>query len=295
MNLSESNVKKLQHIIEEHQFGHATEYLMEHVRQGIRLSKQKLADYSQVCTSRIGGDPDLPSELEWPEDSEGRPMTFLAQLKLEDIAPHDLFQLMPVRGMLYFFIGLDEPAYNIEHRVFFLHDHEIMETRRRISPEITSLEEKFTGYHIEARSSIELPNYAYVDYDQVEDEHHDFDAYEDLCFDLNGSTKNDLAVMFGYPATQHGDCEYEAALMLVTGKEYSYSPDEALDHIKTHLGNNSEQAEQEVQNTLLLLAIDSDDDVGFCWWDAGELQFFIRKEDLLAGNFSKTYCSLYSS
>ncbi|WP_231929067.1 DUF1963 domain-containing protein [Brevibacillus sp. SKDU10] len=38
-----------------------------------------------------------------------------------------------------------------------------------------------------------------------------------------------------------------------------------------------------------------DQEVGFCWWDAGELQFYIRKEDLLAGNFAHTYCSLYSS
>ncbi|MGG4049493.1 GNAT family N-acetyltransferase [Paenibacillus favisporus] len=99
----------------------------------------------------------------------------------------------------------------------------------------------------------------------------------------------------GYPETQHGDCEYEAALKLLTGEKYNYSEAEALKQITRHLNGDSDRAQQEIRDTLLLLALDSDDDVGFCWWDAGELQFFIRKEDLLAGNFDRTYCSLYSS
>ncbi|SMF84165.1 Uncharacterized protein YwqG [Paenibacillus uliginis N3/975] len=295
MELNEQNKKKLQHIISEHQFGHAVEYLMEHTRQGIRLSKQGLADYGKACTSRIGGDPDLPPHVEWPQDSEGKAMTFLAQLQLGDLAQYDDSSLLPVSGMLYFFIGVDEPAYNIEHRVLFLQEDQIVEARRRPSPELTTLEEEYTGYHIEARASLEPPNYAYVDDEQVEDDEHDFEAYEELCFQLYGMDSDDLAVMFGYPATQHGDCEYEAALMMLTGKEYTYSPEEAIQQITAHFGGSSERAEQEIRDTLLLLAIDSDDEVGFCWWDAGELQFYIRKEDLLAGNFAHTYCSLYSS
>ncbi|ETT74182.1 hypothetical protein C174_19446 [Bacillus mycoides FSL H7-687] len=30
----------------------------------------------------------------------------------------------------------------------------------------------------------------------------------------------------------------------------------------------------------MLLELETDDDVGFCWWDAGVLHFFIRKDDL---------------
>ncbi|WP_240644337.1 DUF1963 domain-containing protein [Paenibacillus paeoniae] len=67
-----------------------------------------------------------------------------------------------------------------------------------------------------------------------------------------------------------------------------------MKRITAHLHGDAVKAEQEVGDTLLL-ALDSVQDVGFCWWDAGELQFYIRKEDLLAGNFAPTYCSLYSS
>ena len=47
-------------------------------------------------------------------------MTFLAQLQLKDVAAQDATRSLPTSGMLYFFVGVDEPAYNIEHRVLYL-------------------------------------------------------------------------------------------------------------------------------------------------------------------------------
>ncbi|KGR74966.1 YwqG family protein [Ureibacillus sinduriensis] len=293
--LSEEHKNKLERIVHEYQFEHAMEYLIASVRQGIRLSKKEIETYTEIGPSRVGGDPDLPAMVEWPVDSEGTPMTFLAQLRLQDLVPHDVAKLLPAKGILYFFVGVDEPAYGIEHKVIYLSEEELLEAKRYRSPEVTALEEEFTGYRVSAKSTMEPPSYGYVDYEMVEDDDHDYEQYEELCFELNDGNSSDLAVMFGYPSTQHGDCEYEAALHLLTGKPYNYSADAALEQITDHFKGDSNRARQEVQDTLLLLAVDSDDDVGFCWWDAGELQFYIRKEDLLAGNFLNTYCSLYSS
>lgn len=293
--LSSNNHNKLERIVRENQFEHAVDYLKESVRQGIRLSKKKIETYNEIGSSRIGGDPDLPASVEWPVDSGGTPMTFLAQLRLSELTHQDEEALLPVKGILYFFVGVDEPAYGIEHKVIYLPEDKLQEAKRLRSPEVTALEGEFTGYRVSARSTMEPPNYGYVDYEMVEDDEHDYKQYEKLCFELNDGNSNDLAVMFGYPSTQHGDCEYEAALHLLTGKQYNYSTDSALEQITDHFKGDSDRAKQEVEDTLLLLALDSDQEVGFCWWDAGELQFYIRKEDLLAGNFANTYCSLYSS
>lgn len=293
--LSVNNEMKLRNIVQEHGFEHALDYLKKTVRQGIRLSKQQPEDYAGAGNSRIGGDPDLPADMEWPLDQDGMPMTFLAQLRLSEIAVHDESSLLPKDGLLVFFVGIDEPAYHIEHRILYLAEDQLQAANHRQSPENTSLEDEFTGYQITARASIEPPNYGYTDSEQLEDDEHDYDQYEELTFDLTEYSSSDLAVMFGYPSTQHGDCEYEAALALLTGEKYNYSMSDALSRIKKHLNGDQAAAEQEVGDTLLLLALDSDRDVGFCWWDAGELQFYIRKEDLIAGNFTRTYCSLYSS
>ncbi|MFC7677447.1 YwqG family protein [Paenibacillus sp. GCM10028914] len=293
--LSKNNLNQLERIVHEYQFEHALEYFKETIRQGIRLSKKEIETYNEIGFSRVGGDPDLPAMVDWPVNSDGTPMTFLAQLRLNELVPYDVSTLLPAKGMLYFFIGIDEPAYGIEHKVIYLTEDKLQEARRCASPEVTALEDVFTGYRVNARSTMEPPNYGYVDYDIVEDDEHDYEQYEELCFELNDENSSDLAVMFGYPSTQHGDCEYEAALHLLTGQKYNYSMDSALEQIADYFKGDSDRAKQEVQDTLLLLALDSDQDVGFCWWDAGELQFYIRKEDLLAGNFANTYCSLYSS
>jgi len=293
--LNNNNRNKLERVIHEYQFEHAMDYLKESVRQGIRLSKKEIETYNEICSSRIGGDPDLPANVEWPLNSDGTSMTFLAQLRLSELAPHDVAALLPVKGILYFFVGVDEPAYGIEHKVIYLSEDKLEEVKRYPSPAVTAIEGDFTGYRVSAKSTMELPNYGYVDYDIVEDDEHDYDQYEELCFELNEDNSSNLAAMFGYPSTQHGDCEYEAALHLLTGKKYDYSMDSALKKVTDHFKGDSVRAKQEVQDILVLLAIDSDQDVGFCWWDAGELQFYIRKEDLLTGNFTNTYCSLYSS
>ncbi|MEK5059153.1 MULTISPECIES: YwqG family protein [unclassified Paenibacillus] len=295
MSLQQGARQKLEHLIKEYDFTHAAEYVIEHTRQGVRLKKSKKEDYTHPCVSRVGGDPDLPSSIVWPQASSGTPMTFLAQLNLDEIHKYDESSLLPSSGMLYFFVGIDEPAFNIEHQVLFVQRDELDGAARRKSPNITTLEGKFTGYQLEARSSLEPPNYAYVDYDVIEDEEHDYEEYEDLSFAIRDRLREDVVQIFGYPEGQHDDAEYEAALMLLTGEQYKYSTEEALKRISEKLAGGETAAMQEIQDTLMLLEIDSDDDIGFLWWDAGVLQFFIRKEDLLAGRFDRTYCSLYSS
>ena len=65
--------------------------------------------------SKWWGEPDLPEELEWPEitvtDEDGEtyndPLTFVCQIRCEDIAELDSQGLLPHKGMLYFFAALD--------------------------------------------------------------------------------------------------------------------------------------------------------------------------------------------
>ncbi|MEK3785266.1 YwqG family protein [Paenibacillus sp. FSL K6-1230] len=296
MSLSEEKQQQLDQLLDEHSFTHARSYLQEQTRAGIRFIKAGAADYGRVCSSRIGGEPDLPEEWAWPltKDDVPVPMTFLAQLNLAELQDVDATGQLPAKGMLYFFVGVDEPAYNIEHRVLYAKEEELPTARRRSTPEETALEEEFNGYQLAARPSLEAPNYAYVDYDVIEDEEHEYEDYEDLLLSMNGE-EDDVAVMFGYPTGQHDDDFHEAALTILTGKNYEYSKDKALKAIAGHFDGDETRAQQEIDNTLMLLEIETDSEIGFCWWDAGVLHFFIRKEDLLAGNFERTYCALYSS
>ena len=64
--------------------------------------------------SKWWGFPDLPEELDWPSvpvnddgDEYDDPLTFICQIRCEELAPLDPEGLLPHTGMLWFFASLD--------------------------------------------------------------------------------------------------------------------------------------------------------------------------------------------
>ena len=53
-------------------------------------------------TSKIGGTPDLPPGIPWPT-CQNLPQSFVGQIHLAGIDPHDTNTLLPHTGMLWFF------------------------------------------------------------------------------------------------------------------------------------------------------------------------------------------------
>lgn len=76
------------------------------VRHGLRLEivpKDRAA--TRLGASRLGGSPDLPPGLSWPNDASGQPLGFLGQLDLAEIARIDRRDELPERGLLSMFVG----------------------------------------------------------------------------------------------------------------------------------------------------------------------------------------------
>lgn len=73
------------------------------------------ADSPLTGQSKWWGEPDMPETLDWPSvevtDEDGErfddPLTFICQIRCEDICPMDSDNLLPHEGMLYFFAALD--------------------------------------------------------------------------------------------------------------------------------------------------------------------------------------------
>ena len=53
------------------------------------------------------GFPDLPESFEWPCNNDGDLLTFICQIRLEDVAELDVDNILPHKGMLWFFADLD--------------------------------------------------------------------------------------------------------------------------------------------------------------------------------------------
>ena len=53
------------------------------------------------------GFPDLPLGIEWPSRNDGELLTFICQIRLEDVAQLDTDNQLPHHGMLWFFADLE--------------------------------------------------------------------------------------------------------------------------------------------------------------------------------------------
>ena len=60
--------------------------------------------------SRLGGLPDLPSGVSWPE-WQGLPQSFIAQINLAEVQAYDSEKLLPPQGMLWFFYDAKQETY----------------------------------------------------------------------------------------------------------------------------------------------------------------------------------------
>jgi uncharacterized protein YwqG len=287
-------LKELEELIKKYELEEVKDYIYENIKNIIYLNLTEKDNYKFKGVSRVGGYPDVPENFQWPKNAEGKLLTFIAQLNLKEISFCDENALLPKKGMIYFFMGIDEPAYDIEHKVIYIEENEKLNLMKPEKPTVLEEEHEqtFTPYKVNGRNSIEIPNYAYVDYDILEDSDAFFSLEEDIRFENTGD--NCVGKVYGYPERQHDDAELEAALKIIAKHQYNYRESEKEILIKA-LGGNKEKAEQEIHDMVMLLEIDSNDKIGFSWWDSGVIHFFIRKEDLKNKNFDNTYLSLYSS
>ena len=287
-------IKEIDELLEEYELTDIKDYIYKNIKNSIYLSLTTEDDYKVQGVSRAGGYPDMPENFEWPSTTDDEPMTFIAQLNLKEISSYDENGLLPKGGMLYFFMGIDEPAYDIEHKVIYIEDDKNLIFTKPDKPTVLEedYEEVFVPYKIESKQCVEIPNYAYMDYDIVEDSDEYFSLEESIRFENEG--KNYVGKVYGYPEGQHDDSELEAALKIVANHKYSYS-NKDKEKLIAALNGDEGKANGEINDIVMLLEIDSNSKIGFSWWDCGVIHFFIRKEDLKNGNFDKTYLSLYSS
>lgn len=268
------------------------EYIYQNIKNSIKITTLEEEDYSEVGSTRIAGYPDVPDGFIWPKTKDGEFMTFIAQLNMIEISKYDVENILPKQGILYFFIGRDEPAYDIEHKVIYIEHNEnikLMEIE-----ETTILEDdykcEFKPFKASANSSLDIPNYAYMDYDIIDNS----DSYFDMQEQIKGRDNNYIGCISGYPEGQHDDVELEAALKIILNENYNYSLREK-DKLIKYFNGDMDKTDEEINNIYMLLEINSDSKVGFQWWDCGYIHFFIRKEDLINKDFNRTYLSLYSS
>ncbi len=180
----------------------------------------------KVGVTKLGGHPDLDDKTEWPR-FKGEPLAFVAQIRLEEMAPHLPKGLVPSAGLLSFFVGNDPTSeragYLEQARVLFIGPKAKL-TRREVPEDFT--DQIFQACQIKPIATLSLPSPSnqHVTKTMKRDEveryaedfadtpalpqflgyrDHGYDAEEpataELLLQLTGDSQSDM---------QFGDCDY---------------------------------------------------------------------------------------
>lgn len=255
--------------------------VLEEARQQARPALH-LEHTQEDRSSWIGGDPRVPPDFKWPS-WQGRPMTFLAQMDLSEVAAALREPWFPTHGQLYFFhasgdpeLG-DEPTERGSWRVIYSR----AERSTLTAPNSGSRDMRvFPRTNVTFRRIESLPSEERVmnGREPTNEEFETLLAAQDAPF--KGHPRHQ---MFGYPVPEQNDnMELESELAL-RGLTYA---DEG--------SNEYRDATREAAQWHLLLQLDTDDDLQMMWEDGGLLFFWIKQTDAAQGNFDRVWMVLQS-
>lgn len=260
-------------------------------------------DDLQIGISRIGGSPDLPSDVVWPE-RQGVPLSFIAQLRLPDVVPYDVEGALPTSGLLYFFFEAEQlgfmfdPSDRDKWRVLY-HSADDGQLHRVAAPSRLAPSGRFTPCALQFSIEITLPpfesqffeklgltwNTLYAPGQAREETSREGERYFELMRQLGELYGGDSVIhrILGHPDPIQGDMQQECQLAshgafrrVAAGREDPQAASLA----------------RGVANWRLLLQIDSDESARMMWGDVGRIYYWIEREALASRNFANAWLVL---
>ena len=263
-------------------------------RNAVRFKLQK-GDEAQipVGASKMGGLPDLPQGVDWFVNEKTKtPLSFICQVNFAESKEFDLENELPDSGVLYFFYDLSEEGecWGLEAddaygtKVYY-YDGDLAQLERKAAPTELNDDSKgvvFPAARITFETELDLPDYdsdlTCAALDDITEE--ECDKGSDAFWEIKDGDET-ISKLLGRPNNVQNAMELEAASWLIEGYEFNFKKE---NYAKLDLPY--------AERCVLLLQIDSEDDVDMMWGDCGRLYIWITKEDLKAKNFDKVWLSL---
>ena len=270
----------------------------------ITIFTESNEDNEILNKSKIGGKPYLPKDFVWPYYQE-LPLSFLAQINLEEVKSLDKDNLLPDKGMLYFFYELEteEWGYELKNKgcakVFYYED--ISNFELIDFPEDMEDYNIVPEFKVNFKSNISYPAYenfeklnendvllekyeTFEGYDELYDDFFDnyCDFHEEYMDGLESHTK-----LLGYPDVVQNSMEEECV---------EVTRDFDMEAVKASPKKYKEEIKKAAENWILLFQMDTveTDDYELMFGDSGHIYFWIKKEDLKNKNFDNVWLILQS-
>ncbi|WP_165423857.1 YwqG family protein [Ktedonosporobacter rubrisoli] len=256
------------------------------LRLSIRLYATPVSQPQQeVGVSRLGGVPDLPSEIAWPQ-WKNVPQSFIAQIRLDDVHQYDLNGLLPAQGMLWFFYDAqqetfgEEPADRGGWQVFFAPS--AARLQRATVPTSLPQASQFQACSLRFASELTLALQPQLEIANLKWSDSEQEQYDNMLSTL--IEQNERAAvhhrLLGYPETLQDDMRQQCQLV-------SHGVTDEDDPRVATLAKTA-------MDWQLLLQIDSDEQAGMKWGNTGMLYYWITQADLQQRQFGNTWLILQS-
>ena len=245
-----------------------------------------------VNKSKIGGKPYLPKDFIWPY-YQGLPLSFLAQINLEEVKSLDKDNLLPSTGMLYFFYELETEEWGYKPqskgcaKVFYYED--ISNFSLIDFPENMEDDYKIPEFKVNFKSNISLPSYEdfYLflkEHDTFKEQDISFSdfipLYDELFIPDNNYTK-----LLGYPEVIQNPMEEECEAV-TRGFD--------MGGVESYPKKYQKEIRSASKDWILLFQMDTVEtsDYELMFGDSGHIYFWIKKEDLKNKNFDNIWLIL---
>lgn len=221
--------------------------------------------------SKLGGDPELPAGMAWPQGPEG-PLAFLAQISLADARRAGAPDWLPGEGAIYAF---GDDRYGMRDQI------RIVISNGEAGPPVEPPANQKRGWRrperrvdFTLRSSLPSLDWLNEDVRKIDVSDDDLDELADLpALELGKEPHHRIG---GYPVEIQEDCLPVQAECEARGLPYK---------AKAAVPPDIERA---AADWRLLLQIDSDRALKMNWGDGGQFYVLIREADARAGDFSQT-------
>ena len=239
-----------------------------------------------IGASRIGGMPDLPSGINWPQ-WKGLPQSFIAQINLEDVHQYDSSRLLPPHGMLWFFYDAQQQTFGeTPHdlggwRVLFA-NNDLSHLQHTPPPPTLPTGSVFRACSTRFASEVTLSQQPQLEIPHLDWTEAEQQQYENLLstFPAPDDRASIHHRLLGYPDTIQDDMRLACQL---------------LSHGITDTSDSRIAAvSQGANDWQLLLQIDSDEQAGMRWANNGMLYYWIKRADLQSRYFDRIWLVLQS-
>ena len=270
-----------------------SEMLLNIKKNEITISTELNNNSEIINKSKIGGKPYLPKDFVWPYYEE-LPLSFLAQINLEEVNSFDKDKLLPSTGMLYFFYELEteEWGYHPESKgcakVFYFEDTSNFELIN--FPKDMKDYCEVPEFKVSFKSNISLPSYEnfYLilkEQDTFKKQDISFKDFIPL-YDEIFIPDTNYTKLLGHPEViqnpMEEECEAVTRGFNMGGIGY------------LHLKKYHDEIKKASKDWVLLFQMDTveSDDYELMFGDCGHIYFWIKKEDLANKNFENIWLIL---